>query len=200
MKMTQEEMKHKLQESAFDVSVSIESFARGISEAEADLKEAKSSAKKLIEKIDEYLETLKPKIKVGDYVTVDVNGRTIITKIDELTENKKEGHGLWYDKTKVNVKKDFWFFSKGNIFRHATPEEIAEYKVALIFHNHGRNPFEVKQGDILSDSEYGKFFAGCEGADLEFFDLFSKEDFISGRHTFLKTTEEVNEWLGVTNE
>ena len=33
-----EEMKHKLQEVAFDISASIESFARGISEAESDLK------------------------------------------------------------------------------------------------------------------------------------------------------------------
>ena len=95
MEMTQEEMKHKLQEVAFDVSVAVESFSRDIkfeikkSTVEADLQEAKSSAKKLIEKIDEYLETLKPKFKVGDYVTVDVNDRKIIAKIDALRENKK---------------------------------------------------------------------------------------------------------------
>ena len=65
--MEEEEMKHKLQENAFNVSVAVGSlFARGTSAVEADLKEAKSSAKKLIEKIDEYFETLKPKFKVGD--------------------------------------------------------------------------------------------------------------------------------------
>ena len=118
--MTQEEMKQNIFDWARDVSVAVESFARDTkfemkkSTVEADLKEAKSSAKKLIEKIDEYLETLKPKpkFKVGDYVTVDVNGRKIITKIDELRENKKEAHGLWYDKTKVNVKRDYWFLTK----------------------------------------------------------------------------------------
>ena len=49
--MTQEEMKHNLQEA-------VESFARGISEAEKDLQKAKTSAKSLIEKIYEYFETL----------------------------------------------------------------------------------------------------------------------------------------------
>ena len=68
--MTQEEMKHNLQEA-------VESFARGISEAEKDLQEAKMSAKKLIEKIDEYFETLKPKFKVGDYVTFDIPNKKI---------------------------------------------------------------------------------------------------------------------------
>ena len=64
-----EEMKHKLQEVA------------KLLESEADLKEVKSSAKKLIEKIDEYLESLKPEFKVSDYVMVDVNGRKKLQKL-----------------------------------------------------------------------------------------------------------------------
>src|SRR5574337_459808 len=94
--MEQEEMKHNLQEVAklygiaSDVSASIESFVRGTLAVEADLQEAKTSAKKLIEKIDDYLESQKPEFKVGDYVTVDVNGRKKIAKIDALRENKEE--------------------------------------------------------------------------------------------------------------
>ena len=84
MEITQEENKHKLQEVAFDISVSIESFARGISNAEADLQEAKSSAKKLIEKIDEYLESLKPEFKVGDYVTDTFDDDPFICKIERI--------------------------------------------------------------------------------------------------------------------
>lgn len=128
-----------------DVSVAVESFTRDMSEAEADLQEAKSSAKKLIEKIDEYLESLKPKFKVGDYVTVYVNRKEKIAKIDELTESNSKAHGLWYDRTLVNVKQDYWFTSGLNKFRHARPSEIAEYESALQFHEHGRNPFEVKK-------------------------------------------------------
>ena len=177
--MTQEEMKHNLQEA-------VESFARGISNTEADLQEAKTSAKKLIEKIDEYFETLKPKFKVGDYVTVYFKDRTIISKIDKLWERTAEVHGLWYDRTKVNVKQDFWYLKKGSKFRYATPTEIAEYESALSFHEHGRKPFEVKDGDLL-ENKFGRYIANGYS--------FSKEDFIVGSNTLLKTAEEVNEWL-----
>ena len=199
MEMTQEEMKQNILDWAKDVSVAVESFARDIkfemkkSTIEADLREAKTSAKKLIENIEYYLESLKPEFKVGDYITVDVNGRKIITKIDELRENKKEAHGLWYDKTKVNVKQDYWFLTKGNKFRYATPTEITEYEAALTFHKHGRNPFEVKKGDLIrTPSEKITLIWNPEN--------YTKEEFLDYRWEFLKTVEEVNEWLGVSDE
>ena len=197
MEMTQEEMKQNILDWATDVSVAVESFARDIkfqmkkSIAEADLQEAKSSAKKLIEKIDEYLETLKPEFKVGDYVTVYVNSKrkiAKIAKIDELTGNNSEVHGLWYDRTLVNFKQDYWFSSGLNEFRHATTEEIAEYEVALTFHKHGRNPFELKKGDLIrTPSEKITFILIPEN--------YTKEDFLKYGWEFLKTAEEVNEWL-----
>lgn len=195
--MKQKEMKHNIFYWARDVSVAVESFARDMSESEADLQEAKSSAKKLIEKIDEYLENLKPKFKVGDYVTVYVNSKrktAKIEKIDELVENNSKVHGLWYDRTLVNFKQDYWFSSGLNDFRHARPTEIAEYEVALTFHKHGRKPFEVKEGDIISYNESDKFIVDYEDIEPEF-ETFDKEKFIRGDLTFLKTAEEVNEWL-----
>ena len=191
--MTQEEMKHNLQEA-------VESFARGISNTEADLKEAKTSAKKLIEKIDEYLETLKPEFKVGDYVTVYVNGKEKIAKIDELTENNSKAHGLWYDRTLISVKQDYWFPSGLNKFRHAKPTEIAEYEAALTFHKHGRKPFEVKQGDILKDNK-GNILINDENILRDGFSKNLKKDYFTrGRYTFLKTAEEYNKWLHVDDE
>ena len=187
--MTQEEMKQNIIDWARDVSVAVESFSRDMSEAEADLKEAESSAKKLIEKIDEYLETLKPGFKVGDYVTVYVNDRKIIAKIDALRENKKEAHGLWYDKTKVNVKQDYWFLVEGNKFRHATPTEILEYEVALTFLKHDRKPFEVKRGDIVYLKGYDK------NIFLDSGNFYEKHNFIDGDIGLVKTVEEFNEWL-----
>ena len=184
--MTQEEMKHKLHENALDVFVKVQPFYKSTSESEADLQEVKSSAKKLIEKIDEYLESQKPKFKVGDYVTVYVNGKEKIAKIDELTENNQKAHGLWYDRTFVDAKQDYWFTSGMNKFRHATPEEIVEYEVALTFHKHGRKPFEVKDGDLL-ENKFGKFIALKS--------LFVKENFTVEGNAFLKAAEEVNEWL-----
>ena len=180
--MTQEEMKHNLQEA-------VKSFARGISESEKDLQEAKTSAKKLIEKIDEHFETLKPKFKVGDYVTVYVNSKRKIAKIAKIDEQGNEkAHGLWYDRTLANIKQDYWFSSGLNEFRHATPEEIAEYKVALIFHKHGRKPFEFKKGDFIkSPSGSNKV--------IEYPENYTKKDFLNYEWEFLKTAEEVNEWL-----
>ena len=129
-----------------------------------------------------------PDFKVGDYVTVYVNGKEKIAKIDELTENNSKAHGLWYDRTLVNIKQDYWFPSGLNKFRHATPKEIEEYKVALTFHKHGRKPFEVKEGDIISYSESDKIFVDVPS-------FWGKEDFTSGDYTLVKTAEEYNEWI-----
>ena len=186
--MTQEEMKQKLKKNIFEIYGAIDSFARGISEAEADLKEAKTSAKKLIEKIDEYLEFQIPKFKVGDYATYDIHNKKI-AKIERLNGAL---HGLWYDTESENIKQDIYFGS-GNKFRHATATEILEYESALTFHKHGRKPFEVKEGDLLGDDEGNIFSVNVPG-------VWNKENFTSGDYTFLKTAEEVNEWLGVSDE
>lgn len=198
--MTQEEMEHNILDWAKDVSVAVESFARDIkfemktSTVGADLKEAQSSAKKLIAKIDEYLETLKPEFKVGDYVTVYVNGKRKIAKIDELTGYNSKAHGLWYDQTLVNVKQDYWFSSGLNKFRHATPEEIAEYEAALTFHERGRKPFEVKRGDVVYLKGYDK------NNFLDSGNIYKKHNFVDGDVVLVKTVEEINEWLGVADE
>ena len=147
--MTQEEMKQDIFDWATDVSIAAESFSRNIkfkmkkATAEADLKEAKTSAKKLIEKIDEYFETLKPKFKVSDYVALDIPNNKKIAKIDRLNDDAL--HGIWYDTESKILEQDFYFGS-GMAVRHAKDGEITEYEVALNFHKHGRKPFEVKKG------------------------------------------------------
>ena len=191
--MTQEEMKHKLQEVAklhevaFDISASIGSFARGTLAVEKDLQEAKSSAKKLIEKIDKYLESLKPEFKVGDIVSSEIfiNGSGIIRLEEDLINDFSRIKGLWYIKKDCEIK-DTSFGVINKKTRHATQEEISEYESALQFHKHGRNPFEVKEGDLL-ENKFGRYIANGYS--------FSKEDFMVGSNTLLKTAEEVNEWL-----
>ena len=190
--MTQEEMKHKLQEVAklyevaSDVSVAIETFARGALTVKSDLQEAKSSAKSLIEKIDEYFETLKPKFKVGDYATFDIPSNKKIAKIDRVNGDKL--HGLWYDTKSKDIEPDYYGSGSGTAVRYATPKEIEEYKAALTFHKHGRKPFEVKEGDIISYSESEKIFVDVPS-------FWDKEDFTSGDYTLVKTAEEYNEWI-----
>ena len=150
-----------------------------------ELEKLKSSVKNMIENIDECLETLKPEFKVGDYVTLDIPNKKIV-KVDRL--NGDALHGLWYSTESKNIEQNFYFGS-GIGIRNATPTEIAEYKVALTFHNHGRKPFEVKEGDILRDDEGNISSVNVPG-------VWNKENFTSGDYTFLKTAEEVNEWLG----
>ena len=143
-----------------------------------------SSAKKLIEKIDEYLETLKPMFKVGDYVIED-NG-DVISKINEVMNGRF--FGSYYKRFDNYFYSDNCSIFPNDIERYATPKEIAEYEVALTFHKRGRKPFEVKEGDIISDSEAEKIFVDASG-------FWDKEDFTGGDYTLLKTVEEVNEWL-----
>ena len=188
--MTEEEMKYNLQEVAklyevaSDVSDAIGTFVRGALTVEADLQEAKSSAKKLIEKIDEYLESQKPKFKVGDYVAIHAFNKEI-TKIEKIYGEKL--HGLWYDTESGSIRLDY-YFGGGTAVKHATPEEITEYKVALTFYKHGRKPFEIKEGDIISYSESDKIFVDVPS-------FWGKEDFTGGDYTLLKTAEEFKEWI-----
>ena len=193
--MTQEEMKRKemkqnILDLATDVSVAVESFARDIKfemkkpTVEADLQEAKSSAKKLIEKIDDYLESQKPEFKVGDYVTDTSDDNPFICKIEKFEGN--DISGKWYSVSKKYFSKLLRLPISNS--RLSKSEEIAEYEVALTFHKRGRKPFEIKEGDILRDDKGNIFFVG-------FPNNFKKEHFTRGFYTFLKTAEEYNEWL-----
>ena len=119
-----------------------------------------------------------PDFKVGDYVTYEGVIENKIAKIDSINED--ELHGLWYGQEKEGIRQDWWL-KGGHTVRHATPEEIAEYEVALTFHKNGRKPFEVKQGDILRDDKGNIFF-------VDFPNNFKKEYFTRGIYTFFKNS------------
>ena len=176
-------MKRELEEILHDASVSVYWGLKDASTVESNLSEAKSSAKKLIEKIDEYLESQEPEFKVGDYVVDD--GSYLIMKVDEASNSvvcSKICYNFRYFRVRIN------FVCETGYLRHATPEEIKEYESALNFYKHGREPFEVKKDDILLEDGNYKFFVD----DPE---IWGKEDFVSGGYTFAKTVEEVNEWI-----
>ena len=131
-----------------------------------------------------------PEFKVGDYVTYEGVIENKIAKIDSINED--ELHGLWYEQEKEGIRQDWWL-KGGNTVRNATPEEISEYEAALNFHKHGRKPFEVKKGDLI---EYPN------GQNIMIYhpDCFSKTDFLNDGFKLIKTAEEVNEWLGVSDD
>lgn len=127
--------------------------------------------------------------KVGDYV-VEKNGN-LISKIEEV--RNKHFWGSYYNITGNFFEIDKCFIDTGDIERHATPEEITEYKAALNFHKHGREPFEVKEGDLIKSQSGTKTI-------ISYPQTFSKLEFVNGNWKLLKTAEEIDEWLGVADE
>ena len=125
--------------------------------------------------------------KAGDIVSSEIlpDGCGIVRLEEDLTNELSEVYGIWYTNYDCEIQEsDFVVFKEDT--RHATSTEIAEYEVALTFYKHGRKPFEVKDGDLL-ENKFGRYIANGYS--------FSKEDFMVGSNTLLKTAEEVNEWL-----
>ena len=181
--MTQEKIKQELEEILDNASVAVSWALKDTSTVEAGLSEAKSSAKKLVEKIDDYLESRKPKFKVGDYVVEDEN---YITKIEKIN-SKGIPKGHFYDR-EINRLSLISVGVSSSTARLATPEEIVEYKVALIFYKHGRKPFEVKEGDLIE-------YPNGHNIMIYYPEIFSKADFLNDGFKLIKTAEEVNEWI-----
>lgn len=136
-----------------------------------------------------------PEFKSGDIVASWVFGDGsfgLVQLNEDLTNRLTSVDGFWYIKRDCDITDTSIGVFKEDT-RHATPSEIEEYESALTFHKHGRKPFEVKQGDILRDDKGNIFF-------VDFPSNWEKESFTSGRYTFLKTAEGVNEWLGADDE
>ena len=92
-----------------------------------------------------------PEFKSGDIVASQVfsdDSFSLVRLNKDLTNRLTPVDGLWYTKRDCDITDmSLGVFKKDT--RHATPEEIAEYKAALNFHKHGRKPFEVKKGDLI---------------------------------------------------
>ena len=131
-----------------------------------------------------------PEFKYGDIVASRIfrdASFSLVRLNEDLTNRLTSVDGFWYTKDDYAIGDMSLEVFKEDT-RHATPEEIAEYEVALTFHKHGRKPFEVKKDDILLEDGNYKFFVD----DPE---NWGEEDFVSGGYTFAKTAEEVDEWI-----
>lgn len=157
---------------------------------EVVLTSAMEGAKNLSREIGEYLESRKPKFKVGDYIALDYESDKSIVRVGQILEVEK---GIWnidcltYESTYNNIIENDGYLID-NSLRLATPEEIAEYESALNFHKHGRKPFEVKAGDVVEKSDGDRVFISYKNS-------LGKDDFVSGKFTLVGTKEEFNEWM-----
>ncbi len=190
--MAQEKIKLELEEILHDVSVAVSWGLKDTSTVEADLLEAKSSAKKLIEKIDEYLESRKPKtkpeFKVGDIIVSQCfsnNGFGLVRLNKELINWLTSIDGLWYTKDDYAIS-DLSLSVFKEDTRLATAEEVSEYESALSFHNHGRKPFELKKGDLLYDKNSENYFTYSAIAPN-----MTRNKLKTGEYIFVQTREEV---------
>ena len=137
-----------------------------------------------------------PEFKVGDIVASKVfsDGSFALVRLDEdLIGCPASVAGIWYEKIDCSVNECSYGVFKEDT-RHATPEEIAEYKVALTFLKHDRKPFEVKRGDVVYLRGYDK------NIFLDSGNIYKKHNFVDGDVILVKTAEEVNEWLGADDE
>lgn len=187
--MELKEFKEKTQSKVVDIIANLGVFTLSEIMDIEDIREAKKSFDELSDLINEYIEENdKPKFEVGDYVTSYIKHgdltSTWVGKVEEIYNYTAEGTFYHVEKNKIRLEGNVSFDTS----RLATQEEIAEYKAALQFHEHGRKPFEIKEGDINSSNDGYKILVD----DTCFW---GKEDFVSGNYTLLKTSEEIEAWL-----
>lgn len=130
-----------------------------------------------------------PEFRVGDIVVDD--GSYLMMKVDGISNSVVDSticYNFRYFRVRIN------FVCETGYLRHATPEEIKEYESALNFYKHGREPFEVKRGDVVYLRGYDK------NIFLDSGNIYKKHNFVDGDVILVKTVEEVNEWLGADDE
>lgn len=129
--------------------------------------------------------------KVGDYLTETSGNILYIAQVESISGDQI--YADWY------VPRRYGFSSinlcDDSEMRTSTPEEIAEYKVALNFREHGRKPFEVKTGDLCKTKKGLVFAVNNSSSDLN-----TKNTWLKNKSVLLKTAEEVGEWLKGEND
>ena len=128
-----------------------------------------------------------PEFKVGDYA---VELGKYITKIEKISEYGIPV-GSFYELENNRFCKSGSTVASYEA-RHATPEEIAEYESALNFHEHGRKPFVIKNGDLVANGDGISHIV--ENAHN------NKELFLLNNLKLLATSEELEKWLGTADE
>ena len=131
-----------------------------------------------------------PEFKSGDIVASRIfrdASFSLVLLNEDLTNRITSVDGFWYTKDDYAIGDMSLEVFKEDT-RHATPEEIAEYKVALNFHKHGRKPFEVKEGDLIKTSSGRNII-------VYYSENYSRSRFLKDGWKLLKTAEEVNEWI-----
>lgn len=186
--MNEKQFKQQSHDLIINIASTIGTFTTSLKLTDDDLARTQKLVKKFDETLAEFIDSRKPKFKVGDYVVREYSDETYIGEVNDIKEN----HAVCCSYETVNdVICIDEIFNLENI-RHATPEEIAEYKAALNFHEHGRKPFEIKDGDLVANGDGISHIV--ENAHN------NKELFLLNNLKLLATAEELEKWLGTADE
>lgn len=185
--MDEKQFKQLAHDLVMDITSTIGTFSLELDVSDESLAKTQKLVKKFDETLTEFIDSRKPKFEVGGYYVIELE---YVFAIGVITDERSDGCVTnWYSRNDNLFIKDF--SEKYHKMRNATTEEIAEYKAALNFHKRGRKPFEVKKGDLIEYDSNKLLLSG---------ERIAKEIFTSGKYKFLKTSEEIDEWLGADDE
>lgn len=183
--MNEKQFKQLAHDLVVNIASTMGTFTTDLEMTDDDLAKTQKLVKKFDEALTEFIDSRKPKFQFGDYYVIELE---YVFAIGVITGEKTDGCVTsWYSRNDNLFIEDST--EKYHNMRHATPEEIAEYKAALNFHKHGRKPFEVKEGDLIINVKINNSFLVKDAEN------WSKRDFTSSDYKLLKTAEELEEWL-----
>lgn len=81
---------------------------------------------------------VKPEFKVGDFIEIELFGRGVVVEITGI--NNADG------RIRINGSSEF---NEYNVIRKLTDEEIQQEKERRWWKKHGREPWELKKGDVI---------------------------------------------------
>lgn len=87
---------------------------------------------------------VKPDFEVGDWIVYENEYHKCVMQITDTDK-----HYVYVEPFHNGFKNCTAISKKSPLIKHATPEEIAEEKERRFFARHGREPWELKYGDIL---------------------------------------------------
>ena len=182
--MIEKQFKQQSLDLAANIATALGNIGFGLNLKDEELTEMQKLVKKFDETLTEFIDSRKPKFEVGDYLASDSE------KLIGICGSRTSNWSLDIENAfflKNNFVGQSIYVVKKDELRHATTEEIAEYKAALNFHKHGRKPFEVKEGDLFKVPSGGKQI-------VAYAEALTKPDFANGWE-LIKTAEELEEWL-----
>ncbi|CEN27967.1 hypothetical protein [Pseudolactococcus piscium] len=192
--MNEKQFKQQSHDLIINIALTIGTFTTSLKLTDDDLARTQKLVKKFDETLTEFIDSRKPKFKKGDYVSSQIfaDGSFALVRLKEdLTDIFSSVNGIWYAKIDCSVTETSYEVFEEDT-RKATPEEIAEYKAALNFHEHGRKPFVIKNGDLVANGDGISHIV--ENAHN------NKELFLLNNLKLLATSEELEKWLGTADE